>query len=702
LPEETANINTHLQHEPNARGGRPRSLRARWLVGATIFCALALGITLRVLHLARDPQVNYLSTRAGAEWIRADVPFSLVIYTFDKRVTVFRYPFTTGAPVEHARLTVRAFRDAAVTLDDTEIDPGEHDTDLWKRPRVISLPSRLAAGKHLLEIAVSNQGAHPCLFAYCKELGIRTGPEWEAAVQWRPFAQGRSFAPAIRAEDVRQPELAGEYPSVSQSFLAVCPWLAGIFVVSLVWILWNGSRAARGGNGQPMYATPKLVRWLLVAAWIVLAANNMWRIPQEIGFDVQQHYQYVEFIAHYRALPLANDGWQMFQPPLFYLLAAPWYALLIDHLSSETVVKILRFLPLLCGLAQIEIVYRAARAVFPDKEDLQTITLTVGGLLPMQIYISQIFGNEPLAGCLTAAVVLMCFGLLVDPAKPRRPRFFILMGVLWGLAALAKLTPLLLGPLIVAAIVGQVLLATRRLEASDFSAPKQNGVKPVTNPGAWQTGLARLCCVFGACALTSGWYFLRNWTYLGKPIIFGGEADSGFVWWQDPSYRTWRQLTSFGTSLVRPVYSGAWSLWDSLYSSMWMDGFISGSTLAPGNVPWNLHWMEAGAFLAFVPMGLLLAGVFSPWQKELRASRYALFFAVAAIALYLAAIVDLYVRLPIYSTAKATYTVGLVPCYAVLVAAGAAPLMRYRLLRALIISALICWAVAAYAAYFAL
>jgi hypothetical protein len=112
--------------------------------------------------------------------------------------------------------------------------------------------------------------------------------------------------------------------------------------------------------------------------------------------------------------------------------------------------------------------------------------------------------------------------------------------------------------------------------------------------------------------------------------------------------------------------------------------------------------MEAGALLAFVPMGLLLAGIFSPWQKELRASRYALFFAVAAIALYLAAIVDLYVRLPIYSTAKATYTLGLVPCYAVLAAAGAAPLMRYRLLRTLTFSALTCWAVAAYAAYFAL
>jgi hypothetical protein len=77
-----------------------------------------------------------------------------------------------------------------------------------------------------------------------------------------------------------------------------------------------------------------------------------------------------------------------------------------------------------------------------------------------------------------------------------------------------------------------------------------------------------------------------------------------------------------------------------------------------------------------------------------------LFLAAAALAVYLAAMIDVYLRLPIYSTAKATYTLGLLPCYGVLVAAGAAPFMRFRLPRALIFAALTCWAVAAYAAYF--
>jgi len=313
----------------------------------------------------------------------------------------------------------------------------------------------------------------------------------------------------------------------------------------------------------------------------------------------------------------------------------------------------------------------------------------------MQIYISQAIGNEPLAGCLTAGVMLMCFLLLAEPIRARPTRFFVVMGVLWGLALLSKVTPLLLAPLIAVAVVLQ-----SRSEAR-LTAMFRTGRGNETNGDTSGLAFSRLGWVFGICLLTSGWYFARNWSHFGKPLIVGsGDPATGFHWWQDPSYRTWQQLASFGTSLVHPVYSGCWSLWDSLYSSLWLDGFISGAGATPEGVPWNLPWMQAGTWLGLVPTGLLLAGVLSAWREDLRSSRRALIFAMAAIAIYLVAVVDLYVRLPIYSTAKATYMVGLVPCFAVLAAAGAAPLIRFRLPRALLYSALACWAFAAYAAYF--
>ncbi len=400
------------------------------------------------------------------------------------------------------------------------------------------------------------------------------------------------------------------------------------------------------------------------------------------------------------SFPLATDGWQMFQPPLFYLVASPWYSVLKLLLDGETVVKMMRLLPLLSGLAQIEIVYRAARVVFPDKDDLQIIATTVGGLLPMQIYIAQVFGNEPLAGCLTAGLILLCFRLLVDPTKPQRFRFFLGLGVLWGLAVLSKLTPVLLAPLVAAAVIWQGRAETPRL-AAESSDRRQNRKDLMrTDPGTWGAGLIRFGIVVAACSITAGWFFIRNWIYLGRPVIFGGTPESGFLWWQDPGYRTWKQLTAFGTSFWHPVYSGTRGVWDSLYSSLWLDSSVSGTVATPSSIPWNLSWMESGSWLALVPTGLMLAGLFSIWRKDMLRSRSAMLFAIAAILIYLAAILDLYVRLPIYSTAKATYMVGLVPCFAALAAAGASPFLRHRLLRALVLSSLTCWAVAAYVAYF--
>jgi hypothetical protein len=112
--------------------------------------------------------------------------------------------------------------------------------------------------------------------------------------------------------------------------------------------------------------------------------------------------------------------------------------------------------------------------------------------------------------------------------------------------------------------------------------------------------------------------------------------------------------------------------------------------------------MTAGAWLGLIPTALILASPITVWFVRRRTARQVLLLAMAAVAIYLAAVVDLYVRLPIYSTAKSTYTVGLLPCYALLAAAGAAPLMRWRWTRALVLSAVVCWAVAAYVAYFSL
>lgn len=346
--------------------------------------------------------------------------------------------------------------------------------------------------------------------------------------------------PAISAAQVKLPDEAPLYPRVQDAFISRAPWLAAAFILALAWTLWNSRPTRLDTTKSRWRVTPGLVRWMLIVAWVVLAANNIWQVPARIGPDLYAHYQYVVYIARSWSLPVATDGWEMFQSPLFYSLAAPWYGLLSARVNAIDIVKILRFLPLLCGLAQIEIVYRTSRAVFPNRNDLQMLATTIGGLMPMNIYSSQVLGNEPLAGCLTALLILLSVSLLVEPLRTRSQGFFAVMGLVWGLAILSKVTPLLLAPL----LIGVIAVHGRKLGCT------------------WRAILTHGGLVFGTCFLTAGWWFLRNWARLGTPI--GTSQASGNVWWQDPSYRTVRQLTSFGISLSRPIYGGVWSLWDTL------------------------------------------------------------------------------------------------------------------------------------------
>ena len=210
--------------------------------------------------------------------------------------------------------------------------------------------------------------------------------------------------PVVLATEAAPPEIALLYPTVAQAFARLSPVLLAVFAMAFAWTIMTSRQADPRFEPAPLaLAARSSAVWGLFAAWILLAANNIWQLPWQLGYDWKGHLEYIEYIARHRSLPLANQGWQMFQPPLFYLLEAPWYALLSSHWGDEVIVRVLRFVPLLCGLVQIEIVYRVARAVFPEKEDLQAIATVVGGLMPMQISISQFIGNEPLAGCFTAS-----------------------------------------------------------------------------------------------------------------------------------------------------------------------------------------------------------------------------------------------------------------------------------------------------------
>ncbi len=182
---------------------------------------------------------------------------------------------------------------------------------------------------------------------------------------------------------------------------------------------------------------------------------------------------------------------------------------------------------------------------------------------------------------------------------------------------------------------------------------------------------------------------------MGSPFLVGVESGRDIIWWQEPGYRTPRDLLGFGTALWRPLYAGVHGFWDGFYSTLWSDGYYSGMIPEPlREMPWNMDFLSAGALLGLVPsLALVIGAVRSPGRLQTG-------LAFLCLLGFFAAQLYLFLKVPMYSMVKATYTLGLIPAYAVLAASGFEPLLRGPLTRAAVAGLVACGSVSAFLAYF--
>jgi hypothetical protein len=646
---------------------RRPSLNTWLVIVALIVIAVPLAMAYQKMFITQE--TPFLWPEEGARWIKMTGPVNLRSWT-GTFVIDYRKQFILEKAVPVSMLTVKAMRTAQVYLDGRMIS-AFNDRDDGRHSRTVELGG-LARGPHELGIAVRNENGPPLLLAYCGKLGIFTGPDWETSVD------GVNWLPATLTAERRPADLSLRFPSTFEALRKLVPVYLPLFIVSFVSVLFYPSIQEKYPRIDRITLSPSRIRWLLLAAWVVLALNNISKIPLDIGFDAASHYEYISYIRDKWTIPLATEGWQMFQSPLYYLLSAGLQEFLSLFLSGNAVSIMLRIIPLVCGALQVQISYRAVRYVFPDRPDLQIIGTMVGGLLPMNLYISQVVGNEPLAGVLSAAAIVLALGIMTH-AGPISKKRILLLGMMSGLACLTKVTAVLLLPALVLVLI--FILA-------------RNG-EPV------RTVFGDLIAFLGVVVLVSGWYYLRNWIALGRPFVGGWDVSRGYVWWQDPGYRTIQDFISFGKSLSHPVFSAVNGFWDSIYSTFWLDGLNSSMVSYEASPPWNYTFMISGALLALLPAaGILLGFIMSIGRP--RAAHSGQVFAAFCIALYIAALLYLYVTVPIFSAAKATYTLGLIPCYAIMCVKGLDYLTRTRYGRAGVYSLLVCWAVSAYSSYFVL
>jgi hypothetical protein len=623
------------------------------------------------LTMTKSFDTPVILSEKGATWIYINRPFNVSAQFTGERISYRTHFFVDHVP-SPAIMTIRALRISEVYIDGQPIPPIKSDLLRWKGTQVVNLRGFLSPGMHEVMIRVFNENGPAALLASCEALNLLSGPSWEVSQNELSWTQ------AVPADKKKDSSLAEHFSSTDEALVALFPIYLPLFLIVFSLTLLTIT---------PWYMKHTLIRrfiptasgwrWMVLVAWVILAINNILKVPPYVGMDVVYHIEYIGYIFTKHQLPFSNEGLQMFQSPLYYIISAFLYVPLSHLFDSSTSSLLLRIIPLICGILQVELGYRTARYVFPQRQDLQVWGTIIAGLLPMNLYMSQVVGNEPLAGLFSASAVVIGFHILTAESGVIPEKYFILLGTALGLSLLTKVTAILLIPL---STILMIYAMHQRQNSRSYI-------------------ITRMIFVSGIIVAIAGWYYIRNWIELGRPFIGSWEYTT---WWQDPGFRTISDFFSFGRSLSAPIYSAVHGFWDSLYSTLWLDGSLSGIVVYGRQPPWNYDFMISGALLSLVPTAGFLIGILVTIISLVNQPNRPQIFAVCCIGVYIAALLYMYITLPIYSTAKATYTLGLIPCFMILSVTGLGFLSKNNLSRAIINACLACWAVAAYCSYFVL
>ena len=340
------------------------------------------------------------------------------------------------------------------------------------------------------------------------------------------------------------------------------------------------------------YLNPHLAA--LAGLFVVLALAYNATTPLFEAPDEQDHVEYADWLASGNGLPhLIEDRavvGEIWQPPLYYALIgaviapidrsdlatiAPlsedWQAGLSRvahyHTTAESfpwrgaalAVHVARGVSTLLGLVAVLAAYGIARRLIPRHALLADALVALN---PQFVFMSAAVNNDNLVIALSSVALWMLVKLIYEAGDMASARsqaaWFAALGLVWGLAGLAKLTGLTLG-----LPIGLTLL---------YLARRGQSWRPLLLGGTLTGGVMLLVC---------GWWFWRNWQLYGDPLAWGEMlAVTGAL--VRPELLTWPETLRYATFL-------RYSYWASFgYGIAAPDSFyrMTGAIMALGAGGW--------------------------------------------------------------------------------------------------------------------
>jgi Flp pilus assembly protein TadD len=593
----------------------------------------------------RDTRTPFLPQSSGAYWILYPKPLDSMPHGVAPITTVFKSSFRVDRAPSSASISLRCFRFGAVSINGQTVPNLLLDGRDWKKRQTVGIEKLLRDGENEISVTVSNSTGPPALWFVLAVDGRRLASDstWQASCLG---AAWQKAALAFESPIVRPGNPLFGRERVGESLRKSWPTLIGVVLISVILyggIRWASSREARIPwpklREEPALAAIAFVIVLLA----ILFVNNLPQLAPILGFDRDGHLQYIDYILQKKTLPLADEGWQMYQPPLFYLVSALMIAPFGSSASTDASVLALRGFCAVISIVHVLLIFLCLRLLFPKQTRHQQIGLAIGAFLPASLCLGHNITNESLAALFVTAALY--FTLRSIQSDSGSPRFHVTVGICLGLAMLTKFSALLAIPPICAALWWK---GWQRAVARNEHSEARSMI--VLN-----SGLKPMLLVLVACVVVCGWHYGRVWAHFGNPLIGNWDPRLPFAWWQEPGYRMSTWYYRLGETFTSPLFANLSSFGDGLYSTLWGDGLCSGSARMTFRPQWNYDLMNVGYLLAVIPAGLLLIGLGVACGRLICNPDIESFLGVSLVALYGAGILLMTLRVPSFAQVKAFY-----------------------------------------------
>jgi len=639
------NHETVGEKQPRPTTGALSDRQQSRLVGLSALAVAAIvfgGFGWLAWQARSNPEVPYLPAWRGAEWILYPRPQWLTPhYAVPIDGSFVRAVDLSDVPT-HAALTWRAFRQADVWVNGQAVAPDEPGGS-WKSARRADAADHLRVGRNVIRVRVTNDDGPPALWLRLEGDGV---PVVATDASWQTNLSGSHFTSAVlaTASPPRRLWIERIYQLTPRNALKEAAGnvelagLVGLVVAVLILSLSFFARSARDPNlpaqrWSQHWLWPWIAWAIVSVGWFIVVANNHPWLTVNMGFDAQDHLAYVEYIQQHHRLPLAEEGREMHQPPLFYVIAAGCVSAFGADADSPRGHAIIRGFTAFLGAIHFGLIGASLRIIFPAERLLWLIGLLFAAVLPMNLYMFQYISNESLTAVTSAAVIYVALTML------RNERISLLqgatLGVLLGAALLSKITALVLPPVVLIVLAGRMFLRG--------ASPRQ-----------W---MAAVVVPFVICVVVSGWQYYRNWSHYGTLLVRHINLPGTYAsaTWKDPGVRTWKDFLPRGQALREPFFAGFRSFPDALYSTYWGDGRLGGRGEAGVRPAWNYEPMVLGYVLALWPTLLTIVGTAAAVVQFLRCPTARWYLLLGVLFCMLFALSYEALRHPYLTVSKAWY-----------------------------------------------